>query len=472
MHSISTSYIDGTFVPVRGTERLPIISPTTENVLGMVTLANREDAVLAIDAAARAQRSFARSSKAQRIDLLRALQAAVLRSADNIRDSAIEEYGGAYSRTQWVSQYVSQCFANAVQTLEDYPLTRTIGAARVSMEPVGVAALIVPWNSVAGTVCSKLASAIAAGCTAVIKPSELSPVQTQVITEALHSAGLPDGLFNVLLGRGRDVGDELSTNPKVAKISFTGSTPTGKLIARAGLDSLKRVSLSLTGKCASILLEDADLASAIPLIVNAAFMNNGQACVAGSRLLVPSQRAAEVIAAVKAFVDTLVVGDPWRPDTSLGPLASAAQFDRVQRFIRQGLEQGARLVAGGAGRPDGIDRGYFVKPTVFSEVKSSVAIAQEEIFGPVLSIMTYDCEEQAVEIANDTIYGLQAYIFGNDHDRANRMACELEAGTVLINRAAPELLAPFGGVKQSGIGREFGVSGLEAFLEAKSVVSG
>ncbi|AZF21575.1 aldehyde dehydrogenase family protein [Pseudomonas sp. R3-52-08] len=472
MYTLSTSYIDGTFVPVRGTESLPIISPTTENVLGTVTLANREDAVLAIEAAARAQRLFARSPKTQRIDMLRALQAAVLRNADSIRDSAIEEYGGVYSRTQWVSQYVSQSFANAIQTLEDYPLVRTIGAARVSMEPVGVAALIVPWNSVAGTVCSKLASAIAAGCTSVIKPSELSPLQTQVITEALHSAGLPDGLFNVLLGRGHDVGDELSTNPTVAKISFTGSTPTGKLIARAGLDSLKRVSLSLTGKCTSILLEDADLASAIPMIVNAAFMNNGQACVAGSRLLVPSQRADEVVAAVKACVDGLVVGDPWRPDTSLGPLASAAQFDRVQHFIRQGLEQGARLVAGGAGRPDGIDRGYFVKPTVFADVTSSMAIAQEEIFGPVLSIMTYDSEEQAVEIANDTIYGLQAYIFGKDLDRAKRMASQLEAGTVLINRATPELLAPFGGVKQSGIGREFGVHGLEAFLEAKSVVVG
>ncbi|AZF26895.1 aldehyde dehydrogenase family protein [Pseudomonas sp. R2-60-08W] len=472
MYTLSTSYIDGTFVPVRGTESLLIISPTTENVLGTVTLANREDAVLAIEAAARAQRLFARSPKAQRIDMLRALQAAVLRNADSIRDSAIEEYGGVYSRTQWVSQYVSQSFANAIQTLEDYPLVRTIGAARVSMEPVGVAALIVPWNSVAGTVCSKLASAIAAGCTSVIKPSELSPLQTQVITEALHSAGLPDGLFNVLLGRGHDVGDELSTNPTVAKISFTGSTPTGKLIARAGLDSLKRVSLSLTGKCASILLEDADLASAIPMIVNAAFMNNGQACVAGSRLLVPSQRADEVVAAVKACVDGLVVGDPWRPDTSLGPLASAAQFDRVQHFIRQGLEQGARLVAGGAGRPDGIDRGYFVKPTVFADVTSSMAIAQEEIFGPVLSIMTYDSEEQAVEIANDTIYGLQAYIFGKNLDRAKRMASQLEAGTVLINRATPELLAPFGGLKQSGIGREFGVHGLEAFLEAKSVVVG
>ncbi|AZF16186.1 aldehyde dehydrogenase family protein [Pseudomonas sp. R3-18-08] len=472
MYTLSTSYIDGTFVPVRGTESLPIISPTTENVLGTVTLANREDAVLAIEAAARAQRLFARSPKAQRIDMLRALQAAVLRNADSIRDSAIEEYGGVYSRTQWVSQYVSQSFANAIQTLEDYPLIRTIGAARVSMDPVGVAALIVPWNSVAGTVCSKLASAIAAGCTAVIKPSELSPIQTQVITEALHSAGLPDGVFNVLLGRGLDVGDELSTNPKVAKISFTGSTPTGKLIARAGLDSLKRVSLSLTGKCASILLEDADSASAIPMIVNAAFMNNGQACVAGSRLLVPSQQADEVVAAVKACVDGLVVGDPWRPDTSLGPLASAAQFDRVQHFIRQGLEQGARLVAGGAGRPDGIDRGYFVKPTVFADVTSSMTIAQEEIFGPVLSIMTYDSEEQAVEIANDTIYGLQAYIFGKDLDRAKRMASQLEAGTVLINHATPELLAPFGGVKQSGIGREFGVHGLEAFLEAKSVVVG
>jgi len=472
MRIINKAYIDGKFVPVSGTEVLSITSPSTEEVIGNVTLANRDDAVLAIEAASRAYRAFAKSQKAERIDMLKSLQAAVLMSADHIRDSAIEEYGGVYSRTQWVSQYVSQSFANAIKVLEDYPLVRTIGAARISMEPVGVAALIAPWNSVAGTVCSKLASAIAAGCTSVIKPSELSPIQTQVITEALHSAGLPHGVFNVLLGRGQDVGDELSTNPLVAKISFTGSTPTGKLIARAGVETMKRVSLSLTGKSASVLLDDADLATAIPLIVNAAFMNNGQACIAGSRLLVPSHRLDEVVTAVKAFVDTLIVGDPWNPNTSLGPLASAAQFHRVQNFISRGLEQGARLVVGGEGRPEGIDRGFFVKPTVFTDVKGCMAIAQEEIFGPVLSIMTYDTEEQAVEIANDTIYGLQAYVFETNIDRANHMASQLEAGTVLINRATPELLAPFGGVKQSGIGREFGVFGLESYLEAKSVVSG
>jgi aldehyde dehydrogenase (NAD+) len=339
------------------------------------------------------------------------------------------------------------------------------------MAPVGVAGLIAPWNSTAGTICSKLASAIAAGCASVIKPSELSPIQTMVVAEALHDAGLPPGVFNILLGRGADVGDEICTNPGVAKISFTGSTPTGKLIARAGLETMKRVSLSLTGKSASVLLDDADLNSAIPLALNAAFMNNGQACVAGTRLLVPRSRLDEAIEKVKAAVATMRVGDPRDPSTAVGPLVNRAQYDRVQHFIRRGIEQGALLVTGGEGRPAGLDKGYFVNPTVFAGVRNDMDIAREEIFGPVLSILEYENEDDAIRIANDSVYGLQAYVFSSQTGRAERVASQLEAGTVLINRIKPELLAPFGGLKQSGVGREFGVFGLEAFLEPKSIVS-
>lgn len=471
MWNIKEAYIDGNFVPVQGTEVIEIINPATEAVIGTATLANRDDAKLAIAAARRAQSGFGNTSKAERIEMLRQLQAAVLGSAERIRDSAIEEYGGVFARTQWVSQYVSQCFANAAQTLEDYPLSRTVGTAQVVMEPVGVAALIAPWNSVAGTVCSKLACAIAAGCASVIKPSELSPLQSRVIAEALHSAGLPGGIFNILSGRGHDVGDELSTHPDIARLSFTGSTATGKLIARAAVDSIKRVSLALTGKSASIVLDDADLATAIPLAINAAFNNSGQACIAGTRLLVPRARLDEVIGAVQAYAATLRVGDPRDPDSAIGPLASLAQFERVQHYIQRGLVQGARLIVGGEGRPAGLEKGYFVRPTVFVDVSPQMDIAREEIFGPVLSIMTYDSEEQAIEIANGTVYGLHAYVLARDLERAGRIASRLEAGTVMINRINPELLAPFGGVKQSGIGREFGVVGLESFLEAKSIVS-
>ncbi|MDR6378807.1 aldehyde dehydrogenase family protein [Paraburkholderia caledonica] len=471
MWNIDKAYIDGKFVPVDGDEVIETTNPSTEQVIGTATLANRDDARRAIAAAQRAQQTLARTSKAERIDMLMRLQTAVLASTERIRDATIDEYGGPVARAQWVSEYASQCFANTAKALDDYPLTRRVGDATVFMAPVGVAGLIAPWNSTAGTICSKLASAIAAGCASVIKPSELSPIQTMVVAEALHDAGLPPGVFNILLGRGADVGDEISTNPGVAKISFTGSTPTGKLIARAGLETMKRVSLSLTGKSASVLLDDADLSSAIPLALNAAFMNNGQACVAGTRLLVPRSRLDEVIEQVKAAVATMRVGDPRDPSTVVGPLVNRAQYDRVQRFIRRGIEQGALLVTGGEGRPAGLDKGYFVNPTVFAGVRNDMDIAREEIFGPVLSILEYENEDDAIRIANDSVYGLQAYVFSSQTGRAERVASQLEAGTVLINRIKPELLAPFGGLKQSGLGREFGVFGLEAFLEPKSIVS-
>lgn len=471
MRTIDTAYIDGAFVPVQGREVVESINPATEAVIGRAVLGGRTDARRAIDAAVRAQTHLGRTSKAERIDMLRRLQAAVLARTDDIRDVTIDEYGGPVARAQWVSQYASQCFANTAQALQDYPLTRRVGESTVTLQPVGVAALIAPWNSTAGSICSKLASALAAGCASVIKPSELSPLQTQVVAEALHEAGLPPGVFNILLGRGSDVGDELSTHPAVAKISFTGSTATGKLIARAAVDSMKRVSLALTGKSASLVLPDADLASALPLAVNAAFLNNGQACVAGTRLLVPRERLAEVRERVRGIVDAIVVGDPRDPQTHIGPLASHVQYARVQGFIQRGLEQGATLVAGGPGKPNGRDTGFFVRPTVFADVVSSMDIAREEIFGPVLSIMSYEDEDDAIRIANDSVYGLQAYVFTTQPRRAEAIAARLQAGTVLVNRIAPDLLAPFGGMKQSGIGREFGEFGLESFLEPQTFVT-
>ncbi|MFK3800174.1 aldehyde dehydrogenase family protein [Pseudomonas sp. NPDC088444] len=471
MWNVDQAYIDGAFAQVHGTERVPVINPASEQIIGHVTLANRADATRAIEAAMRAQGTLASFSKAQRIEMLNALQQAVLSNSDQIRDSAIEEYGGVFARTQWVSQYAAQCFENSARLLERYEFVKKIGDASVIMEPIGVAALIAPWNSVAGTVCSKLASAIAAGCTSVIKPSELSPLQTQVLANALHQAGLPSGVYNILLGRGHEVGDELTRHPGISKISFTGSTSTGKNIARASVDTMKRVSLALSGKSAMVLLADADLATAIPLALNAAFMNNGQACVAGSRLLVPRARLDEVVRCVQACVKTMRVGDPRNPATVIGPAVSLVHYERVQGFIRRGLEQGATLVAGGEGRPEGLKRGYFVRPTVFANVSEDMDIAREEIFGPVLCIMAYDSLDQAIAMANRSDYGLQAYVFSNDLDMAQQVASRLEVGTVLVNRCTTELLAPFGGRKQSGVGREFGLSGMESFLEPKTVLA-
>jgi len=475
MLNISQSYIDGRFTPTRGDEAVEIVNPADESVLGRATLANREDVRAAIDAATRAQPAFARTSTAERIALLERLQAAMLAHGDALCESSILEYGGPFSRSRWVSRYAADCFGQAARTLEGYAFERPAGVDGVStlrMEPVGVSGLFAPWNAASGTMASKLAAALAAGCATVVKPSELSPWQAEVMAQAIHEAGVPAGVVNIVTGRGADAGAELSSHAAVAKLSFTGSTPTGKLIARAGIEGMKRVSLALTGKSASLLLDDATLETAVPLAVAAAFMNSGQACVAGTRLLVPRHRMAEVIERVRAAVDALQVGDPRDPATNVGPMVGRAQLERVQSFIHSGIEQGATLVSGGPGRPAGLERGWFVRPTVFCDVRPGMRIAREEIFGPVLSILAVDGEDDAVSIANDSPYGLQAYVFSEDLAAARRIAGRLQAGTVLINRVAPDLLAPFGGVKQSGLGREFGVMGLEAFLEPKTITTG
>jgi aldehyde dehydrogenase (NAD+) len=475
MWNVDQSYIDGRFVPTLGEEVVDIVSPITEEVIGRARLADREDARRAIAAAKQAQPGFGKTTKAERIALLERLQVSMLAHADEIRDATIQEYGGPVARSQWVANFAAQCFGDAARLLPTYAFERPAGLDGVStllMEPVGVSGLFAPWNATAGTMASKLSAAIAAGCASVIKPSELSPLQAEVFTRALHQADLPPGIVNVITGRGIDAGAELGTHPDVAKLSFTGSTPTGKLIARAAVDTMKRVSLALTGKSASLVLDDADLASAIPLAIGTAFMNSGQACVAGTRLLIPRARMGEAIERVKAAVEALRVGDPADPATMIGPMVGRAQFDRIQHFIRRGIEQGATLIAGGEGRPQGLSRGWFVRPTVFVDVRNDMDIAREEIFGPVLSIIAVDSEDEAVAIANDSPYGLQAYVFSTDSFRATRVASRLQAGTVLINRVAPDLLAPFGGVKQSGQGREFGIAGLEAFLEPKTVTRG
>ena len=471
MRTFDQNYLDGAFVPVAGEELIDIVNPATEQTVGQARLASRDDARRAVEAAMRAQPAFARSTVAQRVALLERLQASMLAHADEILEATITEYGGPVARAQWVANYASQSFGDAARMLSAYSFERELGGSVVVMAPVGVAGLFAPWNSTAGTIASKLAAAIAAGCTTVIKPSELSPWQAHVVAGAIHAAALPPGVVNIVTGRGADVGAEIGTHAGVAKLSFTGSTPTGKLIARAAVDTMKRVSLALTGKSASLLLDDTDLDAAIPLALGAAFMNSGQACVAGTRLLVPRARMGEVVERLRAGVAALRVGDPCEPATAIGPMVNRAQFERVQHFIRRGIEQGATLIAGGEGRPEGLDRGWFVRPTIFADVHQDMDIAREEIFGPVLSVLPVDSEEEAIAVANDSPYGLQAYVFSRDTTRARRVASRLEAGTVLINRVAPDLLAPFGGVKQSGVGREFGVMGLEAFLEPKTITT-
>jgi len=470
MQHIDRFYINGAFVRPHGTDLFELVSPVTEEVIGTAVLGDRDDVDCAVAAARRALPVFSRTGKVERIAMLTRLHEAVRARADDIRDATIDEYGGPVGRSAWVAQYAAECFVHAARTLESYPLTRDIGSASVIMEPVGVAALVAPWNRAAGTICSKLAMAVAAGCTTVIKPSEMSAIQAQVVAEALHQADLPPGVINFVNGRGNVVGTALSTHPDIAKISFTGSTPTGKDILRASADTMKRVSLGLTGKSPTLILDDADLDQAVPLALAAGFQNSGQACIAGTRILVPEHRLREVVERMKTAVAAIRTGDPRDPAMSIGPMASRQQYERVQHYIRQGLAEGATLVAGGEGRPDGLSRGYFVRPTIFAGVRRDMTIAREEIFGPVLCVLAYEDEDDAIALANDSDYGLHGYVFSSDRLRARAVASRLKAGGVMINGLRHEPLAPFGGVGQSGLGREFGVFGLESFLEPKTVI--
>lgn len=470
MHTIDTIYIDGAFVTPHGDEWFELFNPATERVIGRVRLADAKDARDAIAAAKRAFPTFSRTSKKARVDMLKRMHAAVVAKEDELYEAIVEEYGAPVSRGRWMAQHASNVLIEAAKVLEQFEFTRQAGTAEVVMQPLGVAGLITPWNSNAGFICGKLAAALAAGCTTVIKPSEMSALQTQIVTQALHEADLPPGAFNIVTGRGDSVGAQISSHPDVAKISFTGSTAVGKTILRTGADTLKRVTLELGGKSPTIVLDDADFDQVVPLAINAGFMNSGQACIAGTRILVPRQRLAEFEARVRDEVALAQSGDPRDPRTTVGPMVSQKQWERVQRYIGIGIDEGARLIAGGEGRPDGLDAGWFVRPTVFSDVTNDMTIAREEIFGPVLSIIAYGDTEEAIKIANDTNYGLQAYVFGQDKARAREVASRIEAGRVLVNTLAHEPAAPFGGFKQSGIGREYGTYGLEAFLEPKAML--
>lgn len=470
MHNIEQIFINGEFVTPHGTERFDLYNPATARVIGQVRLADEVDGERAIAAAKAAFPAWSQTSKAERIAALKRMQAAVVARHDELLEAVIEEYGAPASRSAWMASYPAEVIAQAIAALEAFEFTSDAGAATVQMVPLGVAGLITPWNSDAGFICGKLAVALAAGCTAVIKPSEMSALQTRVITEALADAALPPGVFNIVTGRGDRVGETLSRHPDVAKISFTGSTATGKAILRNAAESFKRVTLELGGKSPTILLEDVDLTQAIPLVVQAGFMNSGQACVAGTRILVPQSRKAEIETALADAVAAVRSGDPRDNATEIGPMVSEKQWQRVQSYIRKGIDEGARLLAGGEGRPEGTQDGWFVRPTLFADVNNQMAIARDEIFGPVLCVIPYRDEAEAVAIANDTDYGLSAIVLGGDVARAHRVAQQIVSGRVLVNTLAHEPKAPFGGFKHSGVGREMGEWGIRAFMEPRSVV--
>ena len=468
--TLTTHYIDGAFVDSHGREVMDIIKPTDGNVIGRVTLADEEDTRRAIAAAKRAFVTYGRSTKDERAAILRRLHAAASARVDDLTAAMVEEYGGVVQFAGPIVQSGVGAFLAAEKALQEMPWTRNWRNTTVTLEPVGVAGLITAWNANALFICLKLASAVAAGCTVIIKPSELSSLQTRVLVEALHEAKLPKGLLNVLTGRGEIVGAELVRNLDVNKISFTGSVAVGQGIMREGAATMKRVTLELGGKSPTILLDDADLDKAIPAALVMAFLNSGQACAAGTRLLVPRSRLEDVKQAILKTMRSFAVGDPADRQIAIGPMVSQKQYDRVQSYIRKGIEEGAEVLVGGEGRPQGLEAGFFVKPTVFVNVKNDMTIAREEIFGPVLSVISYDSEDQAILIANDSKYGLHAAVVGADIGRSRRVASNLRAGRVVINGMTDDPQAPWGGFKFSGVGREYGQYGIEAFLETRAIL--
>ncbi len=465
-------YIDGQWVEPAGSARLDVIDPATEAPVGTIALGTAADVERAVAAARAAFPAFSATSREARLDLLARICDTYKKRYDDMARAICTEMGAPLKALAGSGQAGSGLahFKIAAGALRDFPFEKIQGSTRIVREAIGVCGLITPWNWPANQIACKVAPALAAGCTMVLKPSELAPLSALVLAEILHEAGVPAGVFNLVNGDGEGVGAPLSAHPDVDMISFTGSTRAGKQVMKTAADTVKKVALELGGKSANILLDDADFPKAVKQGVQTLMVNSGQNCNAPSRMLVPEDRLDEVEALAAAVVARSVVGDPLADGTTMGPLANAAQFRRVQSLIEQGVAEGAKLVAGGPGRPQGIERGFFARPTIFSRVSSGMTIAREEIFGPVLSILPYKDEDDAVRIANDTPYGLSGYVSSADLARARAVARRLRTGNVHLNGAPVDMTAPFGGYKQSGLGREWGAYGLEEFLETKAII--
>ena len=464
-------YIDGRWLDPLEPRDFTVINPATETPAGVISMGSPRDVGRAVAAARRAFESFAQTSREERRDLLARILAVYRKRYQDIADAIREEMGAPASLAKGSQAGIGIGHLSAmVDLLATFEFEERRGASRLTLEPVGVCALITPWNWPMNQVAAKVVPALAAGCTMVLKPSEFSPFSAAIWTEVLHEAGVPAGVFNLVNGTGPEVGAALAAHPDVDMVSFTGSTRAGTEVARIAAATVKRVHQELGGKSPSVVLEDADFERAVKATVRHVLENSGQSCNAPTRLLVPAARMAEVEALARKTAEAVVVGDPASEKTAVGPLVSKIQFERVQGYIAKGISEGAHLVTGGEGRPAGLEKGYFVRPTVFSNVRNDMEIAREEIFGPVVAILPYRDEEEAVRIANDTPYGLQAYVWSGDLAHANRIARRIRAGRVTINGASGDMSMPFGGFKRSGNGREWGEYGLRDFLEVKAMI--
>lgn len=470
MREYTKFYIDGAWVDPAQPKTLDVINPANEEVCGVISMGSEADVDKAVRAARKAFATFSQTSREERIDILERIVAEYQKRFEDMAKAITEEMGAP----AWLAQRAQAAMGighvqTAAAVLKGYKFEEDRGTTRIVKEPIGVCAFITPWNWPVNQIACKVAPAIATGCTMVLKPSEIAPFSGYIWTEILHAAGVPAGVFNLVNGDGPTVGAAMSSHPEVDMVSFTGSTRAGIEVAKNAAPTVKRVHQELGGKSPNIILDDADFQRAVGGGIASVMMNSGQSCNAPTRMLVPGQRMDEVIAIAKAAAEAHTVGDP-NGNHKMGPVVSETQWNKIQGLIQKGIDEGATLVTGGVGRPEGLDKGYYVKPTVFANVTNDMTIAKEEIFGPVVSILGYDTVEEAVTVGNDTEYGLAAYVSGGDQDAVRKVASKLRAGQVNLNGASPDMMAPFGGYKMSGNGREWGDHAFGEFLETKAIL--
>lgn len=468
MKTFDKCYIDGSWVAPLAATPFEITNPSTEQPIAVLALAGSQDVDRAVRAARQAFVSFSQTTKAERVELLQRIIIRFCERESEVAEAITLEMGAPCSSKMMTAAAIDS-FRQAVTSLTDYPFEGYIDGNLVRREPIGVCGLITAWNWPAQLIATKLSMALAAGCTAVIKPSEFTSITAILMTEIFHEAGVPKGVVNLVLGDGPVVGNAICTHPDVDMVSFTGSTRAGVLIAQAAAPTVKRVCQELGGKSANIILQDADLQAAAKWNVARAFTNSGQSCHAPTRILVHTSQLDEFLGLLVREVQQVRVGNPTDPATTMGPVVNKAQFERIQRYIQIGIEEAGTLVCGGLGRPEGLETGYYVKPTVFADVRPNMTIAQEEIFGPVLAVMSYTTVEEAIHIANGTVYGLGAYVFSSDLRKGYEVGAQLRAGRVFLNGVPSNTAAPMGGYRQSGNGREMGRFGLEEYLEVKAM---
>jgi aldehyde dehydrogenase (NAD+) len=463
-------YIDGAWVPSTGKGSIEVINATTEEVMGRVPEGAPEDVDKAVAAAKTAFATWSSTPVEERAKYLQRLQEGLQARMDDIAQTITGEVGMPLVFSQMIQAGLpAMVMGSYVDIVNQFPFEEQIGNSLVVREPLGVVGCITPWNYPLHQIVAKVAPALAAGCTVVLKPSEVAPLNAFILADIVDEIGLPGGVFNLVSGTGPVVGEAIASHPDIDMVSFTGSTRAGRRVSELAAQTVKKVALELGGKSPFLILEDAPVEDAVKAGIGSCYMNSGQTCIAWTRMLVPRSKHDEIVAKVKEEAESYTVGDPTDPSSRLGPLISETQRERVRNYIKKGIEEGAELVTGGPDAPEGIEKGYFVKPTVFANVRNDMTIAQEEIFGPVLSVIPYDDEDDAVRIANDTIYGLHAGVYGGDKEHASQVARRIQAGQVDINGQNFNPLAPFGGYKQSGHGRELGRYGLEEYLETKSL---